>query len=168
MSYLQNYANALLVFIFFTLSPVLNAKSESSFVDVVSGVTESVVAIGLYTPLESDGNQVLGTGFVVGNGKWVITNYHVVSKILDPQIVQHYVAIHGEGRAVTAQKTEIIDIDPVHDLALLKISNELKPLKMGSETLLKPGNEIAFTGFPLGAAIAVSYTHLTLPTILLV
>ena len=59
----------------------------------------------------------------------------MVSKILDPQIVQHYVAIHGEGRDVTAQKAEIIDIDPVHDLALLKISNELKPLKMGSETL---------------------------------
>ena len=65
----------------------------------------------------------------------------------DPQIVQHYVAIHGMSKR-HCSKAEIIDIDPVHDLALLKISNEIKPLKMGSETLLKPGNEIAFTGFP--------------------
>ena len=148
MSYLLSYSNALLTFFLLSVSPVLNAKSESNFMDVVSEVTDSVVAIGLYTPLESGENQVLGTGFVVGNGKWVITNYHVVSKILDPQIVQHYVAIHGEGRDVTAQKAEIIDIDPVHDLALLKISNELKPLPMGSGSLLKPGNEVAFTGFP--------------------
>lgn len=155
MSHLLNYSNAVLVFMFLTFSSASNAKSESKFVNVVSEVTNSIVAIGLYTPLESDGNQVLGTGFVVGNGKWVITNYHVVSKILDPKIVQYYVAIHGKGRDVTAQKAEIIDIDPVHDLALLKIKNELKPLKIGSETLLKPGNEIAFTGFPLGAAIGL-------------
>ena len=155
MSYLSHYSNVLLVFTSLFFSPFISANASYSFVDVVSETTDSVVAIGLYTPLESDGNQVLGTGFVVGNGKWVITNYHVVSKILDPQIVQHYVAIHGEGRNVTAQKAEIVDIDPVHDLALLKISNELKPLKMGSETLLKPGNEIAFTGFPLGAAIGL-------------
>jgi len=155
MSYLSHYSNVLLIFTSLFFSPFLSANASYSFVDIVSETTDSVVAIGLYTPLESDGNQVLGTGFAVGNGKWVITNYHVVSKILDPQIVQHYVAIHGEGRDVTAQKAEIIDIDPVHDLALLKISNELKPLKMGSETLLKPGNEIAFTGFPLGAAIGL-------------
>ena len=103
----------------------------------MSETTDSVVAIGLYTPLESDGNQVLGTGFAVGNGKWVITNYHVVSKVLDPQIVQHYVAIHGEGRNVTAQKAEIIDIDPVHDLALLKISNEIKAIKNGKRNFIE-------------------------------
>ena len=125
------------------------------FVDVVESVTESVVAIGMYTPIESDANQILGTGFIVGNGEWVITNYHVVSKILDPQIVQHYVAIHGEGRDVVAQKAEIVDIDPVHDLALLKIKTKLQPLKVGNGALLRPGNEVAFTGFPLGAAIGL-------------
>ena len=135
MFYLSHYSNVLLVFTSLFFSPFLSANASYSFVDIVSETTGSVVAIGLYTPLESDGNQVLGTGFVVGNGKWVITNYHVVSKILDPQIVQHYVAIHGEGRNVTAQKAEIVDIDPVHDLALLKISNEIKPLKENSPNL---------------------------------
>ena len=155
MSYLSKCSKALLIFISLFFSTFTNAQATPSFVEVVSEITDSVVAIGLYTPLESEANQVLGTGFIVGNGKWVITNYHVVSKILDPQIVQHYVAIHGEGRDVTAQKAEIVDIDPVHDLALLKINSQLKPLKMGSRTLLKPGNEVAFTGFPLGAAIGL-------------
>ena len=137
MSYLSHYSNVLLIFTSLFFSPFLSANASYSFVDIVSETTGSVVAIGLYTPLESDGNQVLGTGFVVGNGKWVITNYHVVSKILDPQIVQHYVAIHGEGRNVTAQKAEIIDIDPVHDLALLKISNEIKGNAARSTTVLR-------------------------------
>jgi len=155
MSHLLTYSNIVLVVISLAFSPLLFAKSESSFADLVADVTESVVAIGLYTPLESNGNQILGTGFVVGNGNWVVTNYHVVSKVLDPKIVQYYVAIHGEGQKVIAQKSEIIDIDPVHDLALLKIGNALRPVQMGAETLLKPGNEIAFTGFPLGAAIGL-------------
>lgn len=155
MSYFSHYSNVMLIFIFLTFSSIINAKTTSSFINVISEVTDSVVAIGMYTPLESEGNQVLGTGFVMGDGKWVVTNYHVVSKILDPQIVQHYVVIHGQGREIIAQKAEIIDIDPVHDLALLKIDSKLKPLKAGNGTLLKPGNEVAFTGFPLGAAIGL-------------
>ena len=65
------------------------AKGEQSFVDVVSDVTKSVGAIGLFTPLKDKAPQILGTGFVIGDGSWALTNYHVVDDILDPQIVQH-------------------------------------------------------------------------------
>jgi len=77
MSYLSHYSNVLLIFTSLFFSPFLSANASYSFVDIVSETTGSVVAIGLYTPLESDGNQVLGTGFLVGHGKWVITTYHV-------------------------------------------------------------------------------------------
>lgn len=155
----MNYFVKLSKFLFFITALHLplyaQAKEVKQFVDVVSEVTNSVVAIGLYTPLESDGNQILGTGFSVGDGSWIVTNYHVVSKILDPAIVQNYVVVHGSGRDVDAFKAEIIEIDPVHDLALLKIDNKLQPLKLRKGELLEPGTDIAFTGFPIGAAIGL-------------
>ena len=117
------------VMVFFSLF----ARAE--FTEVVSSMTPSVVAVGLYTPLEREGNQVLGTGFVVGDGTWAITNYHVVSKILDPEIVQHYVVISGYGTDVRTFKANIVDIDPLHDLALLKFEGKIPPVSMAQNEL---------------------------------
>ena len=98
---------------------------------------------------------MLGTGFVVGNGTKVITNYHVVSQILDPLIVQHYVVISGSGRDVKTLKAEILKIDPVHDLAVLSFEGTLPAVTLAQNDLLKPGVDVAFTGFPIGAAIGL-------------
>lgn len=123
--------------------------------EIIEKVTPSVVAIGLYTPIESSGNRVLGTGFVVGDGNYAITNYHVVSTILDPQIVQYYVVIQGKGTDVKALKAEVVEIDPLHDLALIKFNGKVKPIPLSNDIMLKPGTDIAFTGFPIGAAIGI-------------
>lgn len=134
---------------------LFSAKAFAVFPEVVKDVTPSVVAIGLYTPLEANGNQVLGTGFVVADGKHVVTNYHVVSKILDPAIVQYFVVISGEGRDVKTYKAEVLGIDPVHDLAVLKFEGKLQPINLAEGALLPPGTDVAFTGFPIGAAIGL-------------
>lgn len=123
--------------------------------NIVKKVTPSIVAVGIFTPLESSGNQILGTGFVVGSGDYVVTNYHVVSRILDVSIVQHYVVISGKESDIQTFEAEVIKIDPVHDLALLKFEGELPALSLSSDTLLPPGTDVAFTGFPIGAAIGL-------------
>lgn len=128
---------------------------SEEFTKVVETVTPSVVAIGMYTPIENSGNQVLGTGFVVADGKHAVTNYHVVSKILDPQIVQHYVVITGKGTKIQAFKAEVLEIDPLHDLALLEFNSTLPIAMLASDAMLKPGTDVAFTGFPIGAAIGI-------------
>lgn len=137
------------------LGLVISLHTYGDLPKTVEKVTPSVVAIGLFTPLEASGNQVLGTGFVVGDGKHVVTNYHVVSKILDPAIVQHYVVLSGKGRNVKTYKAEVISIDPVHDLALVKFEGDLPAITLANDELLPPGKEIAFTGFPIGAAIGL-------------
>lgn len=128
---------------------------SEEFTKVVETITPSVVAIGIYTPIENSGNQVLGTGFVVADGKHAVTNYHVVSKILDPQIVQHYVVITGKGAKIQAFKAEVLEIDPLHDLALLEFNGKLPITMLASDAMLKPGTDVAFTGFPIGAAIGI-------------
>lgn len=142
-------------FIFFLTVLWLSNSANAELPDTVSKITPSVVAIGIHTPIEQSGNKVLGTGFVVGDGKKVITNYHVVSQILDPLIVQYFVVIHGKGRNVKAYKAEVARIDPVHDLAVLTFDAVLEPMDLASDKLLPPGTDVAFTGFPIGAAIGL-------------
>jgi S1-C subfamily serine protease len=143
------------VFLVVFLLGVSNRIQAEAFVDVVNRVTNSVVAVGLYSPLAQRGNKILGTGFVVANGNYAITNYHVVSKELDANVVQHYVVVYGKGKSTKAVKADVLGIDPAHDLAILKFAHTLPTLTLASEELIAPGSEIAFTGFPIGAAIGL-------------
>lgn len=138
-----------------TFISFLSNATERQFVDVVKHVSNSTLAIAIEAPIKHNSPKLLGTGFVVGDGSYVITNYHVVSKILDPAIVEHYVVLSGEGTRVKKVKAEIEKIDPKHDLALLRINEKLKPLSLAQSTLLPPGIEVAFTGFPIGAVLGL-------------
>ena len=130
------------------------------FVETVERVSSSVVAIGLYSPLKQSGSQMRGTGFVVDNGQWVITNHHVVDEVLDPTVVEHYVVLHGQGKDVKTLKATIEAIDPQHDLALLRIQETLPSTVLANSELLPVGSEIAITGYPLGAVLGLyASTH---------
>ena len=50
----------------------------------------------------------------------------------------------------------MVSIDPLHDLALLKLSNNVaSSLTLGSDKMKKAGTGIAFTGFPIGAILGL-------------
>lgn len=121
----------------------------------VKQVKPSVVAIALLTPIESNAPKILGTGFVVGDGKHIVTNYHVVSQELDTKIVQYFVALSGEGKRPQVHKMTIIGIDPVHDLALLSIEQKLPPVNLAAPRLLDAGTELYMVGFPIGAVLGL-------------
>jgi S1-C subfamily serine protease len=92
---------------------------------------------------------------VVGNGKYIVTNYHVVSKELDIRIVQNFVALSGSGPSPTIHKMEIVAIDPVHDIAILSIDKTLPALKLANDNLVDAGTSVFFTGFPIGAVLGL-------------
>lgn len=139
----------------FLLSTATHLRAEQEFVDVVEDITEGTVAIALDAPYKHASPKVLGTGFIVDNGFYAITNYHVVSEALDPSYVENYVVLSGEGTIVKKIKAEIVKIDIKHDLALLKLDSSLPPLKLSTERMEKPGTDIAFTGFPIGAVLGI-------------
>ncbi|WP_412971972.1 S1 family peptidase [Glaciecola sp. MF2-115] len=146
---------------FSNLTAVAIAKEDKqttgspSLVDSVKLVKPSVVGIALYTPMESKAPQLLGTGFVVGNGQYIVTNYHVVGKELDPSIVQNYVALSGSGPNPYIHKMKILAIDPVHDIAILSTTNKLPALNLAKDKLIDEGSRIFFTGFPIGAVLGL-------------
>lgn len=130
-----------------------------ALVDVVKRVSPSVVGVGMLTPIRGNHVELKGTGFVFGNGKFIATNHHVVSDELAVDTVQHWVVMSGTGKKFDVHIVEIVDFDPVFDLAILKLKNESDSLPsnftFADDELVLPGTEIAFTGFPIGAILGL-------------
>lgn len=120
----------------------------------------SVVAVGTFDRTRSPQFQFLGTGFVVGNGTLVVTNAHVLPPLLDPAR-RETIAILLPGRPgdkdkddVQAREARQIAVDASTDLALLKVNGSPLPaLVVGDSEVIKEGQEILFTGFPIGAVL---------------
>ena len=133
----------------------VSALAFTELTKTIKAVSPSVVGIGLMTPINARSAQLRGTGFVFGNGQYVATNYHVVSDVLDPTIVQYYAVLNGSGRRPDVLRAEIIATDLVHDIAILHITKSLPSLKLAIDEYYEPGLEIAFTGFPIGAVLGL-------------
>lgn len=134
------------------LVPLVNA---ASLPDVIDEVRPSVVAVGTYQPSGSPRQQFRGTGFVVGDGRHVVTNHHVLPKKLASDKREQLAVYSGRGRKARFHAASIIAQDPVHDLALLRIDAKLPALKLADGTGTREGAEIAFTGFPIGMALGL-------------
>ncbi len=81
------------------------AKSQAqSLADTVEKVKPSVVGIGIYDPLGSPRASIFGTGFVIGDGTLVATNYHVIEKELARDSRQYRAVFVGEGFQVDTIK----------------------------------------------------------------
>lgn len=150
-----NFSLIVVTIVFLTFSLQANSHDLPDLSIQVKQNKPSIVGIGLFTPIQSKAPKILGTGFVVGNGKYIVTNYHVVSKELDSTIVQYFVGLSGEGRLPKIHKMELIGIDPVHDLAILSIQDTLPAVTLASNELIDDGSDIFMTGFPIGAVLGL-------------
>lgn len=125
---------------------------------LIKQIQPSIVGIALHTPIESRTPQLLGTGFVVGKGddKLIVTNYHVIARVLREDVVQNYVTLVGKGQNPRVGKLTVLGIDPVHDLAILTTNIPLPDgLELGSNTLIDEGRDVFFMGFPIGAVLGL-------------
>ncbi|MDF2177325.1 serine protease [Aliiglaciecola sp. CAU 1673] len=143
----------LLVLLLVCLSPF--SVSAESLEKTVEKVKPSVVGIGIFDPTGSPRSQLRGTGFVVGDGTLVATNFHVVEHALDEDSLQKRVVFVGTGSNPQVLDAEILTTDPAHDLAILKIPKKFAPLQLADNALLPDGRSVAFTGFPIGAVLGL-------------
>jgi S1-C subfamily serine protease len=135
------------------LLPIQSFASE--LVTTIKSVKPSVVGVGIFTPMESPSSQLHGTGFVIGNGQYIATNYHVVSEPLNPEVVQHRAIFSGTGQHPQVLKATLVGFDPNHDLAILKIDKSLPALNLSDDEYIDEGTSIAFTGYPIGAVLGL-------------
>ena len=130
------------------------AARGAELVQTIERIKPSVVGVGSFLKIRSPSIQFGGTGFAVADGRYVITNAHVVAKPLDATKLETLIVLVSKDGEPQPREAELMAIDNAHDLALLKISGDPLPaLKLGDSTGVREGQTLAFTGFPIGMVL---------------
>ena len=124
--------------------------------DTVATVKRSVVGIGTYLQTRSPAIVFSGTGLVVGDGLSVITNAHVVPDALSTQGKEALGIVLREGDKIVFRPATLAAINREHDLAHLRLAGAPLPaLRLAENDTAREGQELAFTGFPLGMVLGL-------------
>jgi S1-C subfamily serine protease len=93
------------------------------------------------------GGAASGSGFVISDEGYVVTNAHVVEGTKDVRVR------FGEAGEDSRVDAEVVGADPSTDIAVLKIDpgeRELKPLPLGDSSNVKVGDPTIAIGNPFG------------------
>jgi S1-C subfamily serine protease len=124
--------------------------------DTIQRIKPAIVAVGTFMPLRQGQQDLRGTGFVLG-GNHAITNNHVIPDKLDAgrrEVVAVFVPA-ADNRA-EARPAKVVARDAEHDLCLLRFEGPPLPgLRLGKDAEVREGQAIAFTGFPILAALGL-------------
>lgn len=147
-------ARFLTTFAAITLAWTMPARADLA--ETVARVKLSIVGIGTVIPARAPARSLFGTGFVVGDGRIVVTNVHVLPATLDAAQQEKLVIIAGTADHPQVREAKPIALDAEHDVALLRIAgNALPALSLGDSDTLREGASVAFTGFPLGLVLGL-------------
>jgi serine protease Do len=127
---------------------------------VIGGLKSSVVPVGTFSATDSPRFTFRGTGFVVGDGTLVATNFHVLPATTDLEPGQS-VAVLVPREGGVARRARVLASDRATDLALLKIEgNALPPVTLAEAGSAREGQSIGLMGFPIGGQLGYSpVTH---------
>lgn len=142
----------------FWISLLFFASSNyaASLVETIIRVKPAIVGIGTHAPTGRPQNVLNGTGFVIGNGQYVVTNYHVIASEEDPQSINHHVIFTGSGKQSEIFQASVVARSKEHDLAVLKHNGPLLlPMTLATRAFIDEGSAVAFTGFPIGAILGL-------------
>jgi serine protease Do len=107
--------------------------------------------------IEAAGGQ--GSGFVTHADGWIVTNFHVVEREVEVDVVVYPVGKDGfEPR--TIRKCKVAAINPAMDLALVKMDPpkdlQLKTVYLGDSDGMQVGDTVYAIGAPIGLDRTVS------------
>jgi serine protease Do len=101
----------------------------------------------------------LGSGFVINDRGYCVTNYHVVERETQIAVTIFHVTESGELSKKRIKDVKIIALNPFFDLALLQIPKQafaFKPVFVAKAEQQKQGDEVFAIGNPLGLDRSVS------------
>lgn len=150
------------VFLGLLLMLIMAMPARAELADTIMRIKPSLVVVGTYNKLKSPAFAMRGTGFVVGDGRLVATNAHVVPETTVGESGQDTLAIlarQGDETRVIAVRLVARAVD--RDLAVLRFDGPALPaLTLGASETVREGQAIAFSGFPIGGALGFSpVTH---------
>lgn len=127
----------------------------------IERIKPGIVGIGTFQETRRPPGVLLGTGFVVADGRHVVTNAHVIPEKIDKKHHEFVAVFIGQAKEARIIAARTIGTEKDHDLCLLRFDGEaLPPLVLGDDSLVREGQLYAFTGFPLGAILGLyAATH---------
>jgi S1-C subfamily serine protease len=139
--------------------------------EVVATLRSSVVPVGTYSATDSPRFGFRGSGFAVGDGSLIATNFHVLPPFAEGESGPRLAVLVGSGGSGASggsssgngelRLARVHATDRARDLALLKIEGRpLKPLGLAEAGAAREGQSVALMGFPVGGALGYSpVTH---------
>lgn len=150
---LKSLINSILLISFLLWLPgddVLAVEENSNTIDLYSDVEQSVYQIRVLNK-QTGKKAVIGSGFIVSRPDILATNYHVISSYVnDPDTYElDYLSTSNENGSLT-----LLDLDVVHDLAVVKADRPLgKPLKLSA--LPQKGASLYSLGNPMDLGFSI-------------
>ena len=136
---------------------------HADLVGILPHIKPSIVAVGTYQRTRSPAFQFRGTGFVIGDGFLIATNAHVLPDAVASENRETLViVVPGEGEQGTVRAVRKLADERSRDLALLRLESgaALPALTLAARERVQEGQEIAFTGFPIGSVLGMTpVTH---------
>jgi 2-alkenal reductase len=127
---------------------VSNTEVESAITQAVEKIAPTVVTVIGIVPGrvgffgQSPDQEVSGSGFIITEDGYILTNNHVVEGTESVSVVL------ANGSELPA---EVVNSDEFSDLAVLKASGEMPAVAvLGNSDRLKPGETVIAIGSPLG------------------
>lgn len=109
---------------------------------VIDKVSASVVTV------EHEDRKTIGSGFFVSKDGKFATNLHVIVG------AQAVIVTTKEGRQYRV--SEALAIDPLRDLAILRIPDKAPSLMLANSTTVKPGDPVIAIGAPKGLSMSAT------------
>ena len=130
---------------------MLSGPCLADLPDTIERALPSIVGVGTVQMTRRPPAKLTGTGFVVGDGRHVITNAHVIPEKIDAARLEYLAIFTGKGNNPKVRQAVKVKQDKTHDLVLLRFEGEPLPaLSLGQSSRVRVGEEYVFTGFPLG------------------
>jgi len=143
------------------LASILPQVAHADLADTIEKIKPSIVAVGTFKKTNSPQFVLRGTGFVVADGNHVATNSHVVPETFAPEDPVLAVQVRNGNGSFQLRRAQLTKRDIEHDLAVLTIEGTSLPsLAIANSNPVREGQQVGFTGFPIGGALGFSpVTH---------
>lgn len=124
--------------------------------DTVARIKPAILGIGTHLPTAKPSSRLLGTAFVVADGRHAITNAHSIPEQMQTDRMEKLVIFIGTAPQPKVREVSVVEIDSDHDVALLHFDGEPLPaLKIGDSDRVREGESYLFTGYPIGAVLGL-------------
>lgn len=134
-------------------------RPDQAFMDMVAHHRQAVIAIGTYKADDRPSVRYYGTGFVVADGRMIVTNAHVVNAIRQAGLLENLRLYQPDTTSVQGLDAKVLSMDAHHDVALLGVDRVIGPaleLEMSAEP--RQGQDVSVIGYPIGMALGVTPT----------